>query len=64
MLYRYRAPHRGRTERRQVVATGIALIGKEANRVGASGEADPIRSAVNEFESLAGRSNQKGSKTG
>jgi hypothetical protein len=37
---------RGRTERRHVVATGIVLIGKEANRVGDSGEADPIISAI------------------
>jgi len=31
-----------------VVAAGLVLIGKEANRVGESGEADPVRS-VNEF---------------
>jgi len=40
---------RGRTERRHVVATGFCWIGKEANRVGESGEADPVRSAVHEF---------------
>ena len=40
---------RGRTERRHVVATGQVWIGKEANRVGESGEADPIWSAVEEF---------------
>lgn len=40
---------RGRTERRHVVATGFIWIGKEANQVGESGEADPIRSAVQEF---------------
>lgn len=41
---------RGRTERRHVVATGLAWIGKETNQVGESGEADPIRSAVEEFK--------------
>ena len=40
---------RGRTERRHVVATGFTWIGKEANQVGESGEADPIWSAVEEF---------------
>ena len=40
---------RGRTERRHVVATGFAWIGKEANQVGDSGEADPIWSAVAEM---------------
>jgi hypothetical protein len=40
---------RGRTERRHVVATGFVWIGKEANQVGESGEADPIWSAVQEF---------------
>ncbi len=39
----------GRTERRHVVALEFVWIGKEANRVGESGEADPIRSAVEEF---------------
>ena len=38
----------GRTERRHVVAAGFSLIGKEANQVSESGEADPI-SAVKEF---------------
>ena len=38
----------GRTERRHVVAAGFSLIGKEANQVGQSGEADPI-SEVKEF---------------
>jgi hypothetical protein len=37
---------RGRTERRHVVATGFTWIGKEANQVGESGEADPIWPAV------------------
>jgi len=41
--------NRGRTERRHVVATGLVWIGKEANRIGDSGEADPIWSAVEEF---------------
>lgn len=40
---------RGRTERRHVVATEFILIGKEANQIGEGGEADPIRSAVEEF---------------
>ena len=40
---------RGRTERRHVVATGQVWIGKEANQVGESGEADPIWSAVEKF---------------
>jgi hypothetical protein len=40
---------RGRTERRHVVATGFTWIGKEANRVGESGEEDPIWSPVEEF---------------
>lgn len=40
---------RGRTERRHVVATGFDWIGKEANRIGESGEADPIWSVVDEF---------------
>lgn len=43
---------RGRTERRYVIATGFDLIGKEANRVGESGEADPAHSAVEEFRGL------------
>ena len=41
---------RGRTERRHIVATEFVLIGKEANMVGESGEADPIESAVEEFK--------------
>ena len=41
----------GRTERRHVVATGFDWIGKEANRVGESGEADPVRLAVGTFNS-------------
>lgn len=45
-------PNRGRTERRHVIATGFVLIGKEANRIGESGEADPTRSAVEEFVSI------------
>jgi hypothetical protein len=55
---------RGRTERRHVVATGFELIGKEANRVGESGEADPVRSAVEAFTSLADYSDEKTSKPG
>ena len=42
---------RGRTERRHVVATGVEWIGKEANQVGESGEAHPMRSATLEFAS-------------
>jgi hypothetical protein len=38
--------NRGVTVRRHVVATGFVWIGKEANQVGESGEADPILSAV------------------
>ena len=41
---------RGRTERRRVLATDFALIGKEANRVGDSGEEDPLHSAVQRFD--------------
>jgi hypothetical protein len=37
---------RGRTERRHVFATAVAWIGKEVNRIGDSGEVDPIRSPV------------------
>jgi hypothetical protein len=37
----------GRTDRRHVVAAGFVWIGKEANRVGDSGELDPILKAVN-----------------
>ena len=40
---------RGRTERRHVIATKIIWIGKEANRVGESGETDPVYSAVEIF---------------
>ena len=36
----------GRSERRQVVATALVLIGKEANQVGESEEADRFISAV------------------
>jgi hypothetical protein len=39
----------GRTERRYVVATGLVWIGKEANRIGESGEPDPIQSPVQEL---------------
>jgi hypothetical protein len=41
---------RGGIERRHVVATSLTLIGKEANRVGDSGQVDPIASAVVEFK--------------
>ena len=40
---------RGRTARRHAVATRFVWIGKEANQVGESGEADPIWSTVEEF---------------
>lgn len=40
---------RGRTERRHVVATGFAWIGKEANQVGETGEGHPIASATARF---------------
>jgi hypothetical protein len=40
---------RGRTERRHIVATEFVLIGKEANRVGDSGEPDPISPPVAAF---------------
>jgi len=40
---------RGPTERRHVVATGIILIGKEANKVGYFGEGSPTTSATNGF---------------
>lgn len=40
---------RGRTERRHVVSTGLALIGKEANRVGEYGEEDLLATAVTTF---------------
>jgi hypothetical protein len=43
----------GRTERRHVVATRFVWIGKEANRVGESGDADPIREPVEVFRLLA-----------
>jgi hypothetical protein len=43
---------RGRTERRHVLATGIALIGKEANLVVESGIGHPIYSASQRFEIL------------
>jgi hypothetical protein len=43
---------RGRTERREVIATDITPIGKEANRVGESGETDPIASAVRILDTL------------
>jgi hypothetical protein len=39
----------GRTERRHVVATRFAWIGKEANQVGESGEADPAHASVTIF---------------
>lgn len=39
----------GRTKRRHVDAIGIDLIGKEANRVGVTGETDPIQTSENTF---------------
>ena len=39
----------GPTKRRHLVITGIQLIGKEANKVGDAGEADPVSGAVAEF---------------
>lgn len=44
--------YRGRTERRHVVTIGIDLIGKEANRVGESGQANPVYSAVTTYNHL------------
>ena len=41
---------RGRTERLHVVGTSFTLIGKEANRVGDSGQAYPIATPVVEFK--------------
>jgi hypothetical protein len=43
---------RGRTERRHVVVTSTSYIGKEANRVGDSGEPDPIATTVQVFEDM------------
>ncbi|RLW55434.1 MAG: hypothetical protein B6D76_03795 [gamma proteobacterium symbiont of Stewartia floridana] len=43
---------RGRTERRHVVATGMDLIGKETNRVGESGQANPVHSAITTYNNL------------
>jgi hypothetical protein len=40
---------RGRTNRRHVVAATLLWIGKEANRVGESGETHPIWSPLQEF---------------
>jgi hypothetical protein len=40
---------RGRTERRHVIATEFILIGKEANRVGEHGDADPVTPPVTPF---------------
>lgn len=45
----------GRTERRHLVVTAIRLIGKEANRVGDTGQADPVSRAVAEFGSPGAR---------
>jgi hypothetical protein len=42
---------RGRTERRQIVATEYIWIGKEANKVGECGEADPTASPNAHFGS-------------
>ena len=39
----------GRTQRRHIVVSGIQLIGKEANRVGPSGEPDPTIAATATF---------------
>ena len=47
-----------------MVATGFEWIGKEANRVGESGEADPVYSAVEEFADLTAYSDEKSLKTG
>ena len=47
-----------------MVAAGFELIGKEADRVGESGEADPARSAVEKCTDLAVCSNQKDSDNG
>jgi hypothetical protein len=40
---------RGRTERRHVRVSNFVWIGKEANRGGDSGDADPVIRAVNEL---------------
>lgn len=39
----------GRTDRRHVVAFGLVMIGKEANRVGECGETDPESEAAAEY---------------
>ena len=39
----------GRTERRHVTATGFDWIGKEANRVGESGDSNPVHTAIAVF---------------
>jgi hypothetical protein len=49
---------RGRTERRHVVATGYTWIGKEANRVGDSGNADPIALPIVVFGAVRFRPNR------
>jgi hypothetical protein len=43
----------GRTERRHIVASCFTWIGKEANRIGESGEEDPTRGSVEVFHPLA-----------
>lgn len=40
----------GLTERRHVVATGVTLIGKEANKVGEFGEGEPVSRSVVQFQ--------------
>jgi hypothetical protein len=50
-----RFDNRGRTERRHVIATDFALIGKEANQVGESGESDPLVSTTQEFNTMGPR---------
>lgn len=40
----------GETKRRHVVVSNVGLIGKEANKVGASGEADPVAMAQASYE--------------
>ena len=46
---------RGRTERRHIVATEFVLIGEEANRVGESGESDPIVASCTFAGNFGGR---------
>lgn len=42
----------GPTRRRYVFATGVSLIGKEANKVGEFGESDPVSGSLVEFSQI------------